>query len=134
MWLALYQCFLTLPSVRDGNASYLSVTVFIFLWSQLLEHTFAISLQLLPASLICFSLCSSAGVQGVFVRPFFAGGGPGVSVTDETTAAADDSATGAAADGAGAIGLGVTGWPDNRRFLELTDVGVLCVCRLLNGS
>lgn len=132
MWLALYQCFLTLPSVRDGNASYLSVTVFIFLWLQLLEHTFAISLQLLPASLICFSLCSSAGVQGVFVRPFFAGGGPDVSVTDEATAAVDDSATGVAADGAGAIG--VTGCPDNRRFLELTDVGVLCVCRLLNGS
>ena len=34
-------------------------------------HTFAISLQLLPASLICLSLSSSAGVQGVFVRLFF---------------------------------------------------------------
>jgi hypothetical protein len=48
----LYQCFLTLPSVRVGNV-------------------FAISLQLLPASLMTFSLCSSAGVQGVLVRPFF---------------------------------------------------------------
>jgi hypothetical protein len=36
--------------------------------------TFAISAQLLPASLIVFNLCSSAGVQGVFVRLFFAGG------------------------------------------------------------
>lgn len=34
--------------------------------------TFAISLQLFPASLICLSLCSSAGVHGVFVRLFFA--------------------------------------------------------------
>lgn len=57
-----------------------------------------------------------------------------MSITDEGTADADDSATGAAAVGAGAIGLGVTGWPDKRRFLELTDVGVLCVCRLLNDS
>jgi len=38
--------------------------------------TFAISAQLLPASLIVFSLCSSAGVHGVFVLDFFAGGGP----------------------------------------------------------
>jgi len=41
------------------------------------EHqlTFAISAQLFPASLIVFNLCSSAGVQGVFVRLFLAGGG-----------------------------------------------------------
>jgi hypothetical protein len=36
--------------------------------------TFAISAQLFPASRIVLSLCSSAGVQGVFVRLFFAGG------------------------------------------------------------
>jgi hypothetical protein len=36
--------------------------------------TFAISLQLLPASLICFSLSSSAGVHGVLVRLFFSFG------------------------------------------------------------
>lgn len=36
--------------------------------------TFAISLQLLPASRIVFSLCSSAGVHGVFVLLFFGGG------------------------------------------------------------
>lgn len=33
--------------------------------------TFAISLQLFPASLICFSRSSSAGVQGVLVLLFF---------------------------------------------------------------
>lgn len=37
--------------------------------------TFAISLQLFPASLIIFSRCSSAAVHGVFVLPFFGGGG-----------------------------------------------------------
>lgn len=37
--------------------------------------TFAISLQLFPASLIVLSLCSSAGVHGVFVRLFFLGSG-----------------------------------------------------------
>lgn len=39
------------------------------------ELTLAISAQLLPASLICLSRNSSAGVQGVFVRLFLAGGG-----------------------------------------------------------
>jgi len=33
--------------------------------------TFAISLQLCPASRICFSRCSSCGVHGVLVRPRF---------------------------------------------------------------
>ena len=37
-------------------------------------RTFAISLQLLPASRIVFNLCSSAGVHGVFVLLFFGGG------------------------------------------------------------
>lgn len=53
-----------------------------------------------------------------------AGGGGGAAVvTGEGSAP-----VGATVDGAGAIGLGVTGWPDKRRFLELTAVGVLCVC------
>ena len=39
------------------------------------SQTLAISAQLLPESRICLSLSSSAGVQGVFVRFFFAGGG-----------------------------------------------------------
>jgi hypothetical protein len=48
-------------------------------------HTFAISLQLFPASLICLSLCSSAGVHGVLVLLFLglgsssAGGGAGLA-------------------------------------------------------
>lgn len=45
------------------------------------SRTFAISLQLLPASRMVFSLCSSAGVHGVFVLLFLGGG-----------AAKDDSA------------------------------------------
>jgi hypothetical protein len=49
----LYQCFFTLPSVLAGKV-------------------FAISLQLLPASRSVLSRCSSAGVQGVLVLPFFA--------------------------------------------------------------
>jgi hypothetical protein len=91
-------------------------------------QTFAISLQLLPASLICFNLCSSAGVHGVLVRPFFAGGGPGMSCAGAAVTGEGSAPAGATVDGAGAIGLGVTGWPDKRRFLELTAVGVLCVC------
>ena len=64
----------------------------------------------------------------MFVLPFFAGGGPGISCGGAAAVAGEGSApAGATVDGAGAIGLGVTGWPDNRRFLELTAVGVLCV-------
>lgn len=51
----LYQCFFTLPSVRVGKV-------------------FAISLQLAPASRNAFKRCSSAGVHGVFVLPFFTTG------------------------------------------------------------
>lgn len=36
-------------------------------------RTFAISLQLRPASRIVLSLCSSSAVQGVLVLPFFLG-------------------------------------------------------------
>jgi hypothetical protein len=65
----------------------------------------------------------------VLVRPFFAGGGPGMSCAGAAAVTGEGSApVGATVDGAGAIGLGVTGWPDKRRFLELTAVGVLCVC------
>lgn len=38
------------------------------------RHTLAISAQLEPESLICFRRSSSAGVHGVFVRLFLAGG------------------------------------------------------------
>jgi hypothetical protein len=44
-------------------------------------RTFAISPQLLPASRIVFSLCSSVAVQGVFVLPFFLPASPGVALT-----------------------------------------------------
>lgn len=40
------------------------------IWRVSSVPTFAISLQLFPASLICFNRSSSAGVHGVFVRLF----------------------------------------------------------------
>lgn len=79
--ITLYQCFLTLPSVRFGKVfrrrSANSK-------GQVGPHilTFAISLQEVPASLSSLSLFSSAGVQGVLVRVFLAGG------PDELSAAA----------------------------------------------
>jgi hypothetical protein len=69
--LTLYQCFLTLPSVLFGNV-------------------LAISAQLLPASRICFRRCSSAGVHGVFVRPFFAGGAAGDDIGSAVAGVLDD--------------------------------------------
>lgn len=107
--MSLYQCFFTLPSVRDGNA-------------------FAISPQLLPASRIVFSLCSSVAVQGVFVLPFFlpapsrgAGTGAGFERAASVGTALLPSA------GAGGLegdpgGL-VSGLLEARRFLGLGDVG-----------
>src|ERR1700712_3610669 len=75
--LTLYQCFLTDPSVLLGNV-YQSMFSFETLVRPQPPNcfylTFAISAQVLPASRIVFNLCSSAGVQGVFVRLFFAGG------------------------------------------------------------
>lgn len=112
--LTLYQCFFTLPSV-------------------LLGKVFAISLQLFPWSLICFSLCSSAGDQGVLVRPFFAGGCTGWS---EDTGACAASVVGrgispncgvAVANWTGAIEgcaigwAGARGWPEALRFLGFGD-------------
>jgi hypothetical protein len=62
--------------------------------------TFAISLQLFPSSLIFLSLCSSAGVHGVFVRLFFGlGSDAGASVLAASAAVApaeDDDAVVAA--------------------------------------
>lgn len=47
----------------------------------------AISAQLLPWSLICLSLSSSAGVHGVLVRLFFTGGvGTGAAAAASSTA------------------------------------------------
>lgn len=97
------------------------------------SHTFAISAQLLPASLMVFSLCSSAAVQGVFVRLFFAGGCTGddcvscSAILDDGTAvvaigAAEATEVTGAADGAGTVGL-VVG-PETRRLLR--GLGIRC--------
>ena len=51
------------------------------------EHTLAISLQVLPASLMVLSLFSSAGVHGVFVRDFLGAGiAPGLCVEEVSCA------------------------------------------------
>lgn len=70
--MSLYQCFLTLPSVLVGN-------------------DFAISLQPLFSPRICCSFCSSSGVHGVLVLPFFfvagsAGGSEGPVATAASAA------------------------------------------------
>lgn len=73
--------------------------------------TFAISLQLFPASLICFSRCSSAGVQGVLVRLFLgrgSGAGASTSPPDAAGAAPACALTGAAA--AAAVAMWSCGW------------------------
>jgi len=62
----LYQCFFTLPSVREGKA-------------------FAISLQLFPVSRMALSRCSSPGVHGVFVLPFFFAPSVGVTGAEPTS-------------------------------------------------
>ncbi len=61
-------------------------------------RTFAISAQLLPASLICLSLSSSAGVHGVFVLFFFAGG---ADRSRHPTGSAEERGTDGAATWAG---------------------------------
>lgn len=80
--------------------------------------TFAISLQLFPASLIALSLCSSSGVQGVFVRPFFfplSVGVMGVSV------ALPDCSSPAGA--VGEVRVGDVAVADERRFRAVGGEG-----------
>lgn len=103
----MYQCFLTLPSVRLGNVYHeVSVPTLyernpVIYWTL----TFAISAQLFPASLMFFNLCSSAGVHGVLVRLFLAGGSKGAdAILGSTTPAADEVATGADMARGGAAG------------------------------
>jgi len=84
--------------------------------------TFAISLQLLPASRIAFNLCSSAAVHGVFVRPFLAGGGwmgCTLSATFVFMPASPEYATVEPAL-AGAIDVGASS-PEGLRFLGFAD-------------
>lgn len=93
--LTLYQCFFTLPSVLVGKV-------------------FAISAQLLPASLICFKRNSSAGVQGVLVRLFLAGGGAGAVPLSCTGTGAGAATCGGgiamgAEGGAGVVTTGIAG-------------------------
>lgn len=85
--------------------------------------TFAISLQLFPASLICFNVCSSFAVHGVFVRPFFTTGCCGGGSRSAPGAVARPYPLDAAAAD-GAMGLASKSEPmEDFRFLEFPGVG-----------
>ena len=99
----LYQCFFTLPSVLMGK-------------------DFAISLQLVPASRRFFSLCSSAGVHGVLVRPFLATGCCSGCSSPTSCWPRPPGSPYADEPGWGAMALGRS-WPDARRFRGLVGVG-----------
>lgn len=76
--MSLYQCFLTLPSVLVGKVYGIGlvwVLPKVVCYHCVMCRTLAISAQLCPASRICLRRSSSAGVHGVFVRLFLAGGG-----------------------------------------------------------
>lgn len=85
----------------------------------IIHLTLAISLQLLPKSRICLSLCSSSAVHGVLVLPFFLGGLSTIppEISDTTGATTADP---------GIVGIPVTAVVTDggeRLFLELT-----CCC------
>lgn len=91
--------------------------------------TFAISAQLFPASRIVFNLCSSAGVHGVLVLLFLAGGGPiGEAVI---VGASAPVVVGAALDGPD-IGDGAVTSCAGPRFLLRAPVGE--VVSVLTGA
>jgi hypothetical protein len=90
--------------------------------------TFAISPQLLPASRIVFSLCSSVAVQGVFVLPFFlppssggarTGAGFGGAASVEAVLLPSAGAGGLEGEPGGLV----SGLSEARRFLGLGDAG-----------
>ena len=85
--------------------------------------TFAISLQLFPASLICFNLCSSAGVHGVFVRLFFRGSCVGGSAS--APGAAVDALLASAPAAVALVAMVSWGWArlTDLRFREFPGVG-----------
>lgn len=56
VWESLFNYMISQPIYQESQCSFV--------------YTFAISPQLFPASLIVLRRCSSAGVQGVFVRLF----------------------------------------------------------------
>ena len=87
----LYQCFFTLPSVRFGNSCETTVSLSRLRAQAVKVRTLAMSLHVLPWSLIALSLFSSAGVHGVLVLDFFGGGWPASSGAGfDGPAAADD--------------------------------------------
>lgn len=119
----LYQCFFTLPSVRVGNVFGDQKLATCKL--RIRSRTFAISPQLFPASLIVFSLCSSAGLHGVLVRLFFgAGAAMGAS---ENWPRLDSRSAGLSSSGAGMEEVpAVTEVPGALRFLD--DGGLAAGC------
>jgi hypothetical protein len=82
--------------------------------------TLAISAQLFPASLMFFNLCSSAGVHGVFVRLFFAGGPMGEDVVLGSSAPMDGGGALIALDGPD-IGRADVDIPDARLLFRALD-------------
>jgi hypothetical protein len=95
-------------------------------------HTFAISAQLLPASLIFLSLCSSAAVHGVLVRLFFKGG---CIETDDVSCSGKLDVAAIVDDGpaAGAIGLDDVG-PETRRFWRGLEGGKVSCLGEISGA
>lgn len=104
-----------------------------FIAAELDLRTFAISLQLFPASLIVFNRCSSAGVHGVFVLLFFATGGD-VAVSDSSEPVNVVSILGSPDDDGAEVGivgytLKISSFSDMRLFLGLAGgrfVGKVC--------
>ena len=99
--------------------------------------TFAISAQLFPASLMVLSLCSSAGVQGVLVRLFLAGGGPiGEDVMPDSSPPMDEDAApvGSCSCGAGCdvpdIDANEESDADRRLLLRVAGEGVCVVAEV----
>lgn len=79
------------------------------------------SLQLLPISRMVFSLCSSAGLHGVFVRLFLAGG----CAKEEPASSSSISGIAPDTDRDGpAIEEAVTAWPEMRRLRDAAGLSV----------
>ena len=99
---------------------------------KLASSTFAISPQLLPASLITFSRCSSWGVHGVFVLPGLVFLGASV-----VGAEAPGPADGSSVDGpAGEAGAAAPLLCDRRRFFGFVgdEGGAMVVLVDCNGG
>lgn len=112
----LYQCFLTLPSVLVGKVWFV-LAIRIQLEDRCKAPTLAISLQVLPASRMVFSLCSSSAVQGVLVLPFFLTPASGVTLRAAWLASASRLED---IDGGPMEVIGPCCWMEARLFLGLT--------------